>query len=77
MAPHNWEPLSTPHPQQEFQSWPVKNTKQKIYLKMYFLEIFNVFFDWNGYKIYVDIMTAEKLSSIQVPNMDIIYWSVH
>ena len=30
----------------------------------------------NGYIIYVDIMTAEKLSSILVANMDIIYWSV-
>ena len=31
----------------------------------------------NGYTIYVDIINGEKLSSIKVANMDIIYWSVH
>ena len=30
----------------------------------------------NGYKIVVDILTGENLSSIQVANMDIFYWSV-
>ena len=30
----------------------------------------------NGYRIYVDIMTREKLSLIQVANMDITQWSV-
>ena len=29
----------------------------------------------NGFRIYVDIMTGEKLFSISVPNIDIIYWS--
>ena len=29
-----------------------------------------------GYRIYVDIMIEKKLSSIQVANMDINYWSV-
>ena len=31
----------------------------------------------NGYRLYVDIMTGKKLSSIYVANMDITYWSVH
>ena len=30
----------------------------------------------NGYRIYVDILTGEKLLSIYVANMDITYWSV-
>ena len=30
----------------------------------------------NGYKIYVDIITGEKLWTILVANIDIIYWSV-
>ena len=30
----------------------------------------------SGCKIYLDIMTREKLSSIYVANMDITYWSV-
>ena len=30
----------------------------------------------NGYRIFVDNRTGEKLSSIKVGNMDIIYWSV-
>ena len=35
-----------------------------------------ILFPMNGCRIYVDIMTGEKLSSIQVTNMDIIYYSV-
>ena len=31
---------------------------------------------YNGYRIYVDIMTGKKLSSISVANMDITYLSV-
>ena len=30
----------------------------------------------NGYIIYVDIMAGEKLLSIYVANMELIYWSV-
>ena len=30
----------------------------------------------NGCKIYLDIMPAEKLLSIQVAKLDIMYWSV-
>ena len=30
----------------------------------------------NGYRIYVDIFTGENLLSIQLSNMDPIYWSV-
>ena len=30
----------------------------------------------DGYIIYVDIMTGEKLSSIYIADMDITYWSV-
>ena len=31
----------------------------------------------NGIRIYVDIKTGEKMSSIQVANKDIIYWFAH
>ena len=31
---------------------------------------------YNGYNIYVDIMTRENLLSIWVANMDNTYWSV-
>ena len=31
---------------------------------------------YNGYKKYVDIMPGEKLSSIYLANMELIYWSV-
>ena len=30
----------------------------------------------NGYKIYMDILTGENLSSVQLPNMELIYCSV-
>ena len=31
----------------------------------------------NGCRIYVDIITGEKLLSIQIANIELIYWSVH
>ena len=31
---------------------------------------------YNGYKIHVDILTLENLSSIKVANVDLIYWLV-
>ena len=31
----------------------------------------------NGFNISMDIMTGEKLSSIWLANMELIYWSVH
>ena len=31
----------------------------------------------NGYKIYADIMTGEKLLSIYVAKMELIYWLFH
>ena len=30
----------------------------------------------NGYRIYLDILTGENLQSIQLANMNLIYWSV-
>ena len=41
------------------------------YIWMFSLPIFHS----NGYNIYVDIMTGEKLSSIKDANMELTYWS--
>ena len=35
-----------------------------------------IWFAKNGYRIYVDILTGENLASIQLANMDLIYWTV-
>ena len=67
--------------QQDKKCYFRKTREKKIYVSL--LTSCNNFADnfilhpGNGYKIYMDIMTGEKLLSIQVAISLVVYWSVH